>query len=74
MGADPIGALPAGQGNVLRAKAMDQSLRLSDEATEWSTVFIPPLHEATTELEWASSVAFGSEIRIPDSRRMDTNF
>jgi hypothetical protein len=40
MGADPIGALPAGQGNAERAKAMNQSLRSSDEAMNWPSVFL----------------------------------
>ena len=56
MGADPIGALPIGQGNVERAKAMHQSLYWSDEATARPSMFIPPLHVATVELEWASIV------------------
>jgi hypothetical protein len=56
MGADPIGALPAGQGNVERAKAMDQSLHWSDEAMDRPSNFIPPLRVATVELEWASIV------------------
>lgn len=53
MGADPIGALPAGQGNAERTKAMNRSLRSSDETMNWPPVFIPPLRIAAVELEWA---------------------
>src|SRR5882757_6494498 len=56
MGADPIGALPAGQGNAERARAMNRSFRSSDEGLDWPPVFIPPLRAAVVELEWASRV------------------
>ena len=56
MGADPIGALPVGQGDAEAAKAMDPILYWSDEAMDWPLIFIPPLHVATVELEWASIV------------------
>jgi hypothetical protein len=55
MGADPIGALPAGQGNEDCAKALNQSLRWSDEAMDWPSVSIPPLRVAMVELEWAET-------------------
>src|SRR5438874_6506005 len=63
MGADPIGALPAGQGNAERAKAMNQSPHLRDEAMDWPSIFIPPLHAATVELEWGIYSA-GSEVLV----------
>src|SRR6266568_4490555 len=69
MGADPIGALPAGQGNVERARAMNPILHWSDEAMDWPSIFIPPLHVATAELEWASIVLVQVRVILAASRR-----
>ena len=69
MGADPIGALPVGQGNAATAKAMCPNPSLEREAMDWPSIFILPLHVATVELEWAPLVLVQVRVILPASRR-----
>jgi hypothetical protein len=57
MGADPIGAPLAGQGNVERAKNYEPRPPFERPSRELAiSLFIPPLRIAAAELEWASGV------------------
>jgi hypothetical protein len=57
MGADPIGAPPAGQGNAEPAKNSEPRPPFERPSHELAlSLFIPPLRIAAVELEWASGV------------------
>jgi hypothetical protein len=46
---------------------MDQRLHWSDETMDWLSIFIPPLHVATVELEWASIVLVQVHSQVGDA-------
>jgi hypothetical protein len=56
------------------AKALDQSLGWSHEAMDRQSLFIPALHVAAVELEWASSVVWGSEVRVISAASRNVDF
>jgi hypothetical protein len=61
MGADPIGALPASR----ERRAAKARTNVSVGAKPWiGHQFYSAIARSRCELEWASSVVWGSEVRI----------